>query len=172
MDEEALLISMGIDPSALTPISSNHLVDVKKMALALMKEHDLTDWSFKWDNAQRRAGLCSHSDKTISMSRPLMSKWTMEQARAVALHEIAHALVGPKHGHDTTWQLKAIQIGASPERCWGHDGEEKIEGSWTGTCPNGHTLKRFRKTKKMERSSCSRCSPRYDPRYKFTWTKN
>jgi hypothetical protein len=33
------------------------------------------------------------------------------------LHEIAHALVGPRHGHDTVWKAKCTDIGARPERC-------------------------------------------------------
>lgn len=185
MDEEEILASLGLDISVLAPVTDKavitlppggnkeHLLKVEKMARELLGEHGLTalGWKFAWDNARQRAGECRYKPKVITLSRPLMSLWTEDQARATILHEIAHALAGSKAGHNYTWQLKAIQIGASPERCWGNDGEQRITGSYVGTCPNGHTITRFRKTAKMDRISCPKCSTHYDPRYKFDWKK-
>lgn len=28
-------------------------------------------------------------------------------------HEVAHALVGPAHGHDAVWRRKAVELGGS-----------------------------------------------------------
>ena len=37
--------------------------------------------------------------------------------RDTILHEIAHALAGPKHNHDKVWREKARAIGCTAERC-------------------------------------------------------
>ena len=34
------------------------------------------------------------------------------------LHEIAYALVDPKHGQDATWKATCSEIGARPRRCF------------------------------------------------------
>ena len=39
-----------------------------------------------------------------------------EEVRDTILHEVAHALVGPGHGHDTVWKATAAQVGARPQR--------------------------------------------------------
>lgn len=177
METDELLAQLGIDSSVpVTEKPVDHLDRVQELVLSLMKEHGLTDagWTFKWDRAERRAGECRFDKKngnSISLSRPLMSIWTTEQAKETILHEIAHALAGPKHNHDWTWKMRAMEIGAKPVRCWGENGERRIEGSYLGTCPNGHTITRFRKTAKMDRISCAECSSYYDPRFHFTWVK-
>ena len=43
---------------------------------------------------------------------------TIEESKDVVLHEIAHALTGPGHGHDWAWKQKCVLVGARPERCY------------------------------------------------------
>ena len=78
--------------------------------------HGLSDWRFGFDTADRRIGLCSHSSKTISMSEQFCLVASDEEITDTILHEIAHALVGPEHGHDQVWRAKAKEIGCSGER--------------------------------------------------------
>lgn len=75
------------------------------------------DYTFKWDNAKRRRGLCSYSKRTIQMSRVFVSHNDAEQVMDTIMHEIAHALVGPGHGHGEVWKAKARQLGATPRAC-------------------------------------------------------
>ena len=51
-------------------------------------------YSFKFDNAKRRFGQCSYTDKRISLSKPLASNNldNFFQINDTILHEIAHAL--------------------------------------------------------------------------------
>ena len=53
------------------------------------------------------------------------------------LHEIAHALVGPQHGHDAVWRAKAREIGCTGERCVSSD-SPRVPGDWVGRCSAGH----------------------------------
>lgn len=74
-------------------------------------------WHFNWDNARTRGGQCNHTYKRITMSRHLVPMWSEEQVRDTLIHEIAHALVGPKNGHGPVWAAKMRELGATPERC-------------------------------------------------------
>lgn len=148
---------------------TGRLTEFQEMALSLMAQHGLSDWNFALDQARKRSGQCRHSTQTLTFSAPLMSLWTEEQQRDTVLHEIAHALA-PGHGHDATWKLTCLRIGASPVRTWGHDNEEALEPRWTATCPNGHEMHRDRKPSRA--FSCGECNPVFDARYVFTWNRN
>lgn len=89
---------------------------IAEQADQLIEKHDLTDWRFIFDNANRRGGLCSHSDKIISVSEQYCLHAQDDEIIDTILHEIAHALVGPEHGHDNVWYSKAKEIGCSGNR--------------------------------------------------------
>jgi predicted SprT family Zn-dependent metalloprotease len=149
-----------------------HLFNIHQLAESLLVKHDLTNWSVNWDRSKRRAGECRHDPKVISLSAPLMALWTTEQCQDTILHEIAHALAGPTHGHDRAWKRICIRIGADPTRTWGHLGEVHAKGKYMGECPNGHVCYRDRKTKTMntlQAGTCAKCNRRYDTRYRIIW---
>ncbi len=84
------------------------------------------------------------------------------------LHEIAHALVGPGHGHDSVWRTQALKIGCTGSRCVPEDAP-KLEGNWIGVCPQGH--QRSWHTRPERVGSCSRCGTGgFDPAHLITWT--
>jgi hypothetical protein len=119
--------------------------NAKKLAQALFAEHGLHGWTLTFDNAKRRFGLCQHSSRTISLSKPLVRLNEEHAVRMTLLHEIAHALVGPGHGHDRVWKMKAMAIGDDGDRCYSV-GVVKPVGKYKGTCPNcGGTTTFFRK---------------------------
>ena len=88
-----------------------------EMASRLMNEHGLAGWRVKLDHARRRAGQCDFTAQTISLSRHYVRYAETDHIRDTILHEIAHALVGPKHGHDAVWRKKAREIGCTANRC-------------------------------------------------------
>lgn len=94
-----------------------NLTEAQKLAIALMGQHQLTGWSFKFDHARRRFGACREKQKLITLSRPLTLLNSESQVRDTILHEIAHALV-PRDGHGEKWKAMCRQIGAKPERCY------------------------------------------------------
>lgn len=145
------------------------LNDAEAMARELMTRHRLRGWRFAWDRAVRRAGSTRHRDRTITLSRHLTALHDEPSVRDTVLHEIAHALVGPAHGHDAHWRRTAREIGASGERCLPADAAQ-VEGRWRGVCPQGHEV--FRHRTPMRVASCPRCSRRFDVRYRFEWTRD
>lgn len=90
----------------------------RALAHTMMNDHGLTarGWTFHFDNAQRRLGLCKHSQRQITVSRYMTEAATREQFANTMTHEIAHALVGPGHGHGPIWKAKARSLGHSGDR--------------------------------------------------------
>lgn len=122
------------------------------LAEGLMRAHGLIDWRLTLDNARRRAGQCDFSKKTISLSRLYISHADLQHIRDTILHEIAHALVGPSHGHNAIWQKKAREIGCSGSRC--HTMSFARE-RWIMKCPNGcFEIKRHRRKSGLICASC------------------
>lgn len=134
-------------------------MDLKKaesMAVKLMGTHGLIDkgWTFSFDNAKKRYGCCRYSRKSISLSSPLTEIREKENVKNTILHEIAHALVGSGHNHDSVWKTKAMEIGCNGNRC---SSDVSLKGNWIGECPNGHLSYRHRKPRR--RISCGVCFP-------------
>ena len=128
------------------------LQSVLDLAHSLLAEHGLQNWRVSFDHARRRAGLCNFSTKTISLSRHYAREATMEHVTDTILHEIAHALVGPRHGHDAVWRRKAKDIGCSAMRC--HN-LTFVKARWVMTCPNGcFVVERHRRRSGLICRSC------------------
>lgn len=89
---------------------------IASLAADLLNEFNLTNWTFHFDHSTRRAGCCNYHDKKISIASDLARNASDEDIRDTLLHEIAHALVGKKHNHDSVWKAKAKEIGCSGER--------------------------------------------------------
>lgn len=84
------------------------------LAKKLMSQHKLVGWKFRFVNSGEVQGSCNHLTKTITLDWPHTELSKEAEVRDTILHEIAHALVGAGHGHDRTWQLKCVEIGARP----------------------------------------------------------
>jgi predicted SprT family Zn-dependent metalloprotease len=136
------------------------------LALRLMKRHGLTDWTLVFDNAKTRAGVCRYDRRQIGLSQPLTRFHVDEEVRDTILHEIAHALVGPNHGHDKVWRLKAREIGSTGERCI-TSVAGRLPGDWVGTCPAGHVVDRHRRPERV--LACPDCSPVFSVAAVYTW---
>ncbi|WP_067501329.1 SprT-like domain-containing protein [Actinoplanes sp. TFC3] len=143
------------------------LLEARKLATDLMAQHRLTGWRLAFDNAKTRAGVCRFREKEIGLSRHLIALYGSEQVTETVLHEIAHALAGPRHGHDRVWRTIAQRIGCSGQRCMPQDAP-KVDGSWVGTCPAGHRTTAHRRPIRVK--SCRQCSNGFDAAAIYTWT--
>jgi predicted SprT family Zn-dependent metalloprotease len=141
--------------------------DALALARRLVADHGLQGWTVELDRAKTRAGACHYPRRLITLSAPLTRLHTEEHVRDTILHEIAHALVGPRHRHDAVWRAKALEIGCTGQRCVPADAP-KVDGDWLGTCPAGHEVHRHRRPQRPQ--SCSRCRPSFDLRHLFAWT--
>lgn len=135
------------------------LVEAEHLAISLMQHHGLYTWRFEYDNAKKRFGCCHYSRKLISLSQHLVRINDVEQVRDTILHEIAHALVGPQHGHGPVWRKKALEIGCNGERCFTSKDTNIVMGKYVASCPKcGHIHTKHRRPKRE--SSCGVCFPK------------
>ncbi|WP_417563802.1 SprT-like domain-containing protein [Microbacterium sp.] len=145
----------------------SELQKVRVWADALIDLHLDSSWSFGFDNAKRRAGLCNYTTKRISVSRYLAARYDDDANHQTLLHEVAHALAGSAAGHGPAWKRVARQLGYVGGTT--HDGETATElAPWVGVCPAGHVAYRHRRPTRQ--TSCVKCAPRFDAQYLFTWT--
>lgn len=143
------------------------LTDAVTLAERILAQHGLDGWQVQLDSAKRRAGVCHFGRRVIGLSAPLTTLHDEAEVRDTILHEVAHALAGPRHGHDAHWRAIARYIGCSGERCVPADAP-RVEPAWLGVCPVGHTVGRHRRPERV--TSCSQCSPAFDLAHLLTWT--
>lgn len=93
----------------LTPDEKEKLETVKKLALELLKEHNLSHYNFIFGYGWAYGGRCT--DKTIIIQYIHALLDSMEEIKHTILHEIAHAIVGVDVGHHIEWQNKAKELG-------------------------------------------------------------
>lgn len=135
---------------------------------ALIRLHLDPTWSFGFDNAKRRAGLCDYTRKRITVSRYLSARYDDDTNHQTLLHEVAHALAGADAAHGARWKAVARDLGYVGGVT--HAGETATDlAPWVGVCPSGHTAYRHRRPARA--TSCVKCAPRFDQRYLFTWTR-
>ena len=125
-------------------------IEARTLALmdALGREHagrPLADlgWTFRWDRARRRLGLCTWQRggkpvRTISLSRPLADALGWDVMEDVARHETAHALDYETRGrsaHDATWKAWARRCGADPTAAYDGPLPPDAASRLAATCP-------------------------------------
>jgi hypothetical protein len=138
-----------------------------RLAEQLVAEHGLDGWTVGLDRAKARAAACHFRDRRITLSAHLTALHPEEEVRDTILHEVAHALVGPRHGHDAVWRATALAIGSSGTRCL--EAAPGIEGDWWGVCPAGHRTTRHRRPVRV--MTCSQCSRTFDIRHLIEWSR-
>jgi len=144
------------------------LARVRAWADALIRLHLDHEWTFAFDHAKTRAGLCNYTAKRISVSRHIATLSEDDDIHQVLLHEVAHAIAGQRAGHGPRWRKVAAELGYAGGRT--HDGPVPTElAPWVGTCPNGHVSYRYRRPTRP--TSCGVCSRRFDPALRIAWVQ-
>ncbi len=157
-------VALSVAPAS---VGSVDLRDAFALAEDLLEHHGLRDWSVAYDGAKKRAGICRFGPRVLGLSAPLTTLHSEDEVRDTVLHEIAHALAGPQHGHDEVWRSIAVRIGSSGARCVSPD-SPRVEPPWLGTCPAGHTSGRHRRPERV--TTCGECLPTFDLSHLLTWT--
>ena len=99
-------------------------------------------------------------ERRIDLSVSYCLAATRAEIEDTVLHEIAHAIVGPRHNHDAVWKAKAREIGCAGERC------HRVQHStpkWIGECGCGQQW--FRQTLQrriMRNRACGKCHGVYN----------
>lgn len=124
--------------------------DVETLADALLAEHALSDWRFRWDHSVRRFGQCRYNLQEIGISRPLADRNDRATVEDCIRHEIAHAIAGIGAGHGTAWKRQCRITGARPVRCYSSDAVINVPMPWRFDCPVCGTVgSRHRKSTKV-----------------------
>ena len=145
------------------------LAEVEALAHELLARHVAesgldADWSFGFDLATSRGGVCRPAEKRIGLAVSYCHRATRADIVDTLLHEIAHAIVGVHHQHDAVWRAKAREIGSTAERC--HD-VRHTPARWVGACGCGQRWQRQRLSRHLRRGArCARCDR------EITWRRN
>ena len=147
-----------ISPSAMM------LFEIDTLANQLLQEHEHKSvlepgWKFGFDLAPARGGICRHREKQITLSVTFCLKASKAEIEDTILHEIAHAIVGPGHGHDAVWKAAAQRIGCSAKR------SHRIQHTlprWRGQCGCGKQWKRQRLTRRSRIGLCPACGDKIE----------
>ena len=142
-----------------------NLQSAEILARRLFAKHKLSGWSFRFDRAKRRFGCCNFTTKTISLSKILTELNAPEKVRDTLLHEIAHALVGPRHGHDAIWKNQVRALGGKAAARF-REAEIAIPRSkFVAFCP--HCEKTFPTFRSRKNVACRACCQKFN-RGKFS----
>lgn len=154
----ALTVRESKNNSAMT------LNEIEMLGVRLIQEHEAksglkTGWQFAFDLAPVRGGICRYAAKQITLSVTFCLKAPKEDIVDTILHEIAHAIVGPNHGHDDTWKTAARRIGCTAKRCHQVDHTPPL---WRGKCECGRKWKRQRLSRRARTGQCAKCNSKIE----------
>ena len=71
---------------------------------------EVPEYYFQFDNAKRRAGCCDYRYKRIQLSKYFTEHNSNQQIINTILHEVAHALAGPRAGHGLKWNETFMKL--------------------------------------------------------------
>jgi len=86
---------------------------VEEIGNELATQHGLSGWkvAVQGHNTSPCLGCCNFDRQKLSVETYAANLCSEDEIRGIWLHEIAHALVGPDHGHDDVWHAQCQKIG-------------------------------------------------------------
>lgn len=142
---------------------------VRDETMKLLIQEGLTGWRVRFNPRLTRAlGRCIPSQKTIEYQPRYMEQNNWDNVEQTIRHEVAHAVAGAYHGHDSYWASIARRLGVDNPSPYNH--EATLTKKFKGTCPGcGREIQKDRRNS----SSCGKCSGGlYNPAFAFVWTRN
>ncbi len=140
----------------------------RSLARSHMDRHGLQQWHFRFNARKRTCGLCHHAIRLIELSGYFTQMNSEAEILDTILHEIAHALVGVRHGHNAVWKRKALELGCKPKSC-ADASVEMPKGRWQADCTGcGHLYARHRQPRRGSKYYCRPCGPERG-KLLFTW---
>jgi len=152
--------SFTSDQKQTTAAKTIYPHNVASVARSLMNQWGLGTWTFKLDNAKRRAGVCRYSRRVISLSRYYVQHNSDEDVLDTLKHEISHALAGPGTHHGPIWKAMCRKVGCRPVRCYDSKQVKMPEPKLKAVCGGCQkTFTRHRQTGRGKWRYCITCGP-------------
>ena len=129
------------------------------VAAELFRLHrlDVGGWRLEFRNYGHRLGSCCSRRRLIALNAFYADQNTEAHVLDTLLHEIAHALVGPSHGHGPIWKAMARKLGAVPKAC-SKTGVVIRPGKYQATCPTcARRFHKYRRPKYIVGYYCPSC---------------
>eukprot|EP00930_Biecheleria_cincta_P044677 TRINITY_DN30757_c0_g1_i1.p1 TRINITY_DN30757_c0_g1~~TRINITY_DN30757_c0_g1_i1.p1 ORF type:complete len:382 (+),score=65.86 TRINITY_DN30757_c0_g1_i1:149-1294(+) len=162
-DTDAKLDLVGMSPGKRSDTKAGNGVGrawVAEQWSKLKVKHGLDSWQLGFDKCKRSFGKCSHKKQVVSLSDHFLTEQTTTKKMVLntLLHEIAHALVGKTHGHDSVWRAKAISIGCDGRRCHSHAIVSSVEKPFELRCKKGcWSVGRYHQGVLSDTARCRQC---------------
>ena len=143
------------------------LRELEAIAERELLKHGLQDWSFGLAKTKRRQGVCKFHDRRIEIAQYYTRHNSPENVLDTLLHEIAHALAGPKARHGPVWKTIARKLGATPRACDTCLDTVVMPGDWQATCEAcKKTYHRYKRPQRLTGYRC-RCAARKSLSFQF-----
>ena len=137
-----------------------NLEELAEIASEQISKHGLRGWTFAVANTKRRLGVCKFRAKRIEIAEYHARNNPPAVVLDTLLHEIAHAIAGPRAQHGPAWKAVAIRLGATPRACDTSPQTVVSPGDWQSTCPScTKTYHRYRPPMSLSGYRC-RCKAR------------
>ncbi len=134
------------------------ILEANHLAHLLIGKHRLDGWTFRLNNGRRQLGLCREDRKSIELSRHYVLRNEREHVMDTLLHEIAHALVGTRHGHDSVWKEMCATLGCTARSC--ETSAVMPDGKWKAQCPSCRKIySQHRRPRYSRGLYCRHCGP-------------
>lgn len=147
---------------------------VRDETFKLLKQEGLDGWKVRFNPRLTRAlGRCIPSLKTIEYQPRYMEQNDIAQVLGTIQHEVAHAVVGARHGHDAVWAATAKRLGVEDPSAINRTAT--LTKKFTGKCSGcDATWQRDRRLVGAIHPPCRRANQDGDTerRYTLVWTRN
>lgn len=124
------------------------IIQARNIALDFMSQHlNGLGWSLNFNNRKSALGFCDYNLRRISLSRHFVESADKPALNITLAHEVAHAVVGPGHHHNSVWRRKCIELGGNGSRTG-----NMVVNDWLymGNCKCGHQFKAHRLGKMLK----------------------
>lgn len=143
------------------------LQELEAIADREIAKQGLHGWTFGWSDAKRQLGVCKYRTKRIEIAEYYARNSSTESVLDTLLHEIAHAIAGPKAGHGPVWKAAAARLGATPLACDKSPEVVTKPGDWQATClACKKVFHRYRRPKSLVGYRC-KCAAREPLTFEF-----
>jgi SNF2 family DNA or RNA helicase len=92
--------------------------DAQRICDSKLKEYNLKKWKTSFAKSENYLARCYHDQRRIVFSQQFLAGADEKAFNDILAHELAHAIVGPGHGHNSIWVAKARELGLeNPKPC-------------------------------------------------------